>query len=227
MRRVLAWVLLLAGLGCGIAGALLLTVFAPPQRITALETSSDPGVAVVSGPGLLDLTGPAATVSASLDGTGGDADVFIGIARADDVAAWLADAAHTEVTGITGDVDAVRTTSATAGSGPAADPRSSDIWITSAQGRGGAELTWPIGPQGDLAGGGGVVALAATDGAAAAPRRVSFSWSAEGDAARHPSAVPLAVVGGALVVLGGLGVLLTPRGPRSHPRPRPRREEAA
>ena len=65
MKRVLAWSLLLVCLGCAVAGTLLLTVLAPPTRLDVTEASKDAGTAVVTAPGLLELTGPQATLRAS------------------------------------------------------------------------------------------------------------------------------------------------------------------
>ena len=208
MRRLLARFLLVAGLVCAVAGALLLTVLAPADRISVTERSPDPGVAVVSAPGLLDLSGPDVRLSAS---AGADEEVFLAVARADDVTAWLADAERTVVTGVEGDLDEPRAVTTTAGTGTAADPRAADVWLASTTGGGSATLTWPTASDGDRAEAGGVVLLAATDGTSPAPGQVTLSWVAEGRAARHPSGVPLAVAGGALVVLGALGLLLTPR----------------
>ncbi|MGI4895567.1 MAG: hypothetical protein ACRYF3_10685 [Janthinobacterium lividum] len=203
---MLAWLLLLAGLGCGIAGVLLRTVLAPPDHIETTAARDDPGVAVVSAPGLLDLSGQSVQVSAS--GT----HVFLGVARADDVTAWLADAAHTEVTGVAGDVRDPRARTTTSGSGVASDPRLADIWLATSTGEQRAQLTWSRSADRGLAAAGGVVVLAATDGKAAAPHQVLFSWAAQGRAARHPAGVPLIVGGGALTLIGVLGVVL-----RAHP----------
>lgn len=215
MRRLPAWILLAVGLACGIAGALVLTVFAPADRITATETGTDPGIAVVSAPGLLDLSGPDVRLRAS-----GGKDVFLAVARADDVTAWLGDAAHTEVAGLGGSLGDPALDTRTAGRGAATDPRSADIWLASATGEDSAQLTWTTRSDGDYADAGGVVVFAATDGKAAAPQRVSFSWLAEGRAAGNPSGVPLVVAGGVLVVLGALGVLLRPRTTRPQARRR-------
>ncbi|NAZ78405.1 hypothetical protein GTQ99_23790, partial [Kineococcus sp. T13] len=165
MRGLLARLLLVAGLGCAIAGALLLTVFAPPADIEVTEESADPGVAVVSAPGLLELSGPTARVRASAPaGT----DVFVGVARAVDARAWLADARRTEVTGVGGTPAEPTARSRVLGGGAAADPRTADIWLQSSTGATSAELTWSTAGDDDLADAGGVVVLAATDGAAGA-----------------------------------------------------------
>ncbi|WP_432520876.1 hypothetical protein [Kineococcus sp. SYSU DK006] len=208
MRRLLARLLLVAGLGCAVAGALLLTVLAPPAHIDVAEESADPGVAVVSAPGLLELSGPTARVRASAPaGT----DVFVGVARAVDVRAWLAQARHTEVTAVAGTLEEPAARTRVQGEGAAADPRAADIWLQTSTGDASAELTWSTAGDDDLADAGGVVVLAATDGSAPAPQRVDFRWRAEGDAAEHPAGTPLLVAGAVAALLGVAGVLVTAR----------------
>ncbi|WP_432495892.1 hypothetical protein [Kineococcus gypseus] len=203
MRRAIAWLLLLAGLGCGVAGALLLTVLAPPRTLAVAVEPGPGSAAVVTAPGLLDLTGPSATVRADAGG----APVFVGVATAQDARAWVDGAGRTEVTGVAGSLAEPTARTGTTGSGPAADPRAADVWLASADGAGGAQLTWDTASDAALATAGGVVAVVTTDGTAAAPR-VRLSWPLDGAAARHPAAVPLAVGGAVLAVLGLLGLLL-------------------
>ncbi|PRY11773.1 hypothetical protein [Kineococcus rhizosphaerae] len=208
MRRLVAWTLLVAGLACAVAGAALLTVFAPAERIDVTERRAEPGVAVVTAPGLLELSGPDVRVTATgASGTG----VFVGVARAADATAWLADAERTTVTGVGGDLSDPAATTEVTGTGAAADPRTADIWLASRTGTGSVELTWPTASDGERRDAGGVVVLAATDGTAPAPAAVRLSWHAEGTAASHPAGVPLVVAGGVLALLGAVGVLLDPR----------------
>ncbi|NAZ88739.1 hypothetical protein, partial [Kineococcus indalonis] len=165
MRRAIAWLLLLAGLGCGAAGALVLTALAPPPTLTVPAAPGPGAVAVVTAPGLLDLSGPSATVRAR---AAGGAAVFVGVATAEDARAWVDGAARTEVTGVTGSLDEPAARTRREGSGPAADPRAADVWITSADGAGGAQLTWDTSTDAALAAAGGAVAVVATDGTAPA-----------------------------------------------------------
>ncbi|WP_432511610.1 hypothetical protein [Kineococcus sp. SYSU DK001] len=210
MRRLVAWLLLAGGLLAALAGAALLTVLAPPDRIEVDARVDDPGVAVVTAPGLLDLSGPDATVSATA-GDGGD--VFVAVGRAQDVTAWLGDARRTTVTAVTGSLSDPVADTRTTGTGTAADPRAADVWLATATGEGTARLTWPTASDDDLRDAGGVVALVATDGVADAPASVRLGWAAQGRSATHPAGLPLVVAGGVLVVLGALGILLTPRRP--------------
>ncbi|WP_432509497.1 hypothetical protein [Kineococcus esterisolvens] len=227
VRRAFAWLLLLAGIGCGAAGALLLTVLAPPGTLAVAVSPAPGAVAVVTAPGVLDLTGPAATVSAR---AAGGEDVFVGVATARDAEAWLDGAARTEVTGVGGSLDEPVARAEQEGAGPAADPRAADVWIATAQGDGSAALTWDTASDESLAAAGGAVAVVATDGTAAAPAQVELSWRLRGEAAQHPGGVPLAVAGAVLVLLGAAGLLLhRRRGPRPGTRTpdRPARQETA
>ncbi|MCI2239323.1 hypothetical protein MN205_12575 [Kineococcus sp. TRM81007] len=224
MRRAIARLLLLAGVGCAVAGALLLTVLAPPGTLTAGVRPAAGSVAVVTTPGLLELSGPAATVRASAeDGR----DVFVGVTTARDARAWLGEAARTEVTGVAGDLDEPLARTGAQGSGAAADPRAADVWLASADGPGSAELTWDTTSDEALDAAGGAVAVVTTDGTAAAPQQVELTWRLTGDAARHPVAVPLAAGGAVLAVLGAVGLLLHRRRPARGSRPpaRPARQE--
>ncbi|WP_337061630.1 hypothetical protein [Kineococcus sp. G2] len=223
MRRAIARLLLLAGLGCAAAGALLLTVLAPPATLTVAVQPAAGSVAVVTAPGVLDLSGPAATVRAA---AGDGRDVFVGVATARDAQAWLGRAARTEVTGVAGSLDEPVARTSAEGSGAAADPRAADVWLASADGSGSAELVWDTTSDEALDAAGGAVAVVATDGTAAAPQRVELTWSLTGDAARHPAAVPLLAGGAVLAVLGAVGLLLHRRPARASRAPaRPARQE--
>lgn len=215
MRRVLAWILLAAGLVAGLAGAAVLTVLAPSSTIDVTVTAQDPGVAVTTAPGLLELSGSQATVH--VEGSTGT-EVFLAVARAADVQAWLDGAAHTEITGVAGDRSEPAAETGTSGDGAAVDPRTSDIWLTSVTGDGAAELTWNSADDARYRDAGGVVVFAATDGTADAPATTSLSWPAEGDTATHPAGIPLVVAGCVLAVIGALGILLTPRRPTARRR---------
>ncbi|WP_432543184.1 hypothetical protein [Kineococcus sp. SYSU DK002] len=208
MRRLVAWSLLVGGLLAGLAGVALLTVLAPPDRIEVTTAVPDPGVAVVTAPGLLGLSGPDATVSATA-GDGGD--VFVAVGRAQDVTAWLGDARRTTVTAVTGSLSDPAAGTRTTGTGTAADPRAADLWLATATGEGTAALTWPTASDDDYRDAGGVVALVATDGVADAPASVRLGWAAQGRSATHPAGLPLVVAGGVLALLGALGLVLTPR----------------
>ena len=70
-----------------------------------------------------------------------DKPVFVGIARTDDVSAYLADASHTIVTDV--DYDPFKASySAEPGEGSPAKPGGERIWAASTEGAGPQTLTW-------------------------------------------------------------------------------------
>ncbi|GAB7190455.1 hypothetical protein NUM3379_11610 [Kineococcus sp. NUM-3379] len=210
MRRVLAWVLVAAGVVGIVAGALLATALRPDPRLLATARLPDPGVALVTAPGLLELTGPQVRVTVA-DPAGGA--VFAGVAREADALAWLADARRTELTGVREGDDGTRLTTRGAGTAPrAADPREADLWLLTATGDGEAVLEWPRAP-------GRHVLVATTDGTAPAPQDVRMTWTRTGEAAQHPIARPLVAGGSASLLLGV--ALLTRRGRHRARGPRP------
>ncbi|WP_432547539.1 hypothetical protein [Kineococcus sp. SYSU DK004] len=222
MRRVLAWLLLAAGAAAAVTGALLLTVLAPPQRLTAAAPAGAAAPLTVTDRGVLDLTGSPVTVRAT-----GPGDVFLGVARTADAEAWLDGAARTRVTGVAGDLDDPRLTTADEPGGEAGappDPRAADVWALTAGGEGSAELVWDPAATGAPDRTGAWVLLATStstgagdetgDGAAGATTAVDslrLTWSLSGDDARHPAGTPLLLAGAAVLVLGAVGVLVEER----------------
>jgi hypothetical protein len=133
----------------------------------------------------------------------GDRQVFVGVGRADDVAAYLGDAARTEVTGVR-DGQGVVTRQGSEASLP--EPAGVDVWALSATGRGTATLTWPQAP-------GRWRVVAAVDGATP-PTEVVLTWQR----ARTSSAAPaLFAVGGLLLALGLVGGWAARRSLRAAP----------
>ncbi|MFC5380518.1 hypothetical protein [Aquipuribacter nitratireducens] len=168
------------GLALVVAGVVMLTLAAPPQRVGGpLPTA---GGLVVSDPGVLALTGRPVTVA--VEGGGAGTGVFLG--REDEVRAWLGGASYTRLTGVAAiDRPAVE---AVAGGGGAPDPAEADVWQREATGPG-AELRVEGARPTD------VVVVAAGDGGTA-----EVVWDRP---ARHPGAWPL-VAGGALLAAVGL-----------------------
>jgi hypothetical protein len=74
-------------------------------------------------------------------GSDADADVFVGVAGADDVAEYLAGVEHSTVTEIA-DPDTRYTDHP--GEAPASRPGDLDIWVAQASGTGTQMVTWPI-----------------------------------------------------------------------------------
>jgi len=130
-------VLLLTGVvRAGAAGDLVETTggTAGLTGVAAVTTSADV------------LDSGAIRVGLRASATSADRTVFIGVARADDVEAWLGDLGRVEVLGSGGDgrdgtegaLDIARRDGATR----APDPADADIWVASASGQGAARLAW-------------------------------------------------------------------------------------
>lgn len=170
------------GLVLLVVGVVMLTVAAPPQRVGGQTSTGDGGV-LLSGPGVLSLTGEAVTVQV-------DGEAFLGLARAGEVDAWADGLGLTRVTGL---VD--ETTLATedvAGAAPAetdpvADPAVADIWQQESDGDSPAlTLDEPTADQ--------VVVVVAGE-----PVDVELTWART---ARHPGAWVLVAAGALELVLG-------------------------
>jgi hypothetical protein len=200
----------LAGLVLVLLGLARATVWAP-ESVTTARVSGQPGApVVVTTPAATALDGP----SLRIDVRGpGDRPVFVGVGRADDVAAYLGAVARIEVTGAR-DGRAVQTRQGTEGSLP--EPTAADVWTESATGRGSASLDWTQVP-------GRWRVLAAVDGATA-PTEVVLTWQR----ARASSSAPaLFAVGGLLLALGVVGALAARRALPPSARPATTRDDAA
>ncbi|HVN11429.1 MAG TPA: hypothetical protein VMT69_05010 [Kineosporiaceae bacterium] len=199
----------LAALAVALAGAALLllgvaraTIWAP-GAVTTVHVAGQAGMPIVATtPEALALDGP--SVHADVRAADPSRTVFVGVGAADDVEAYLAGAARTEVTGVRGD----RATLIRRGSDASLpDPAGVDVWALSSTGRGIAGLTWPQPP-------GRWRLVAAVDGATP-PTEVVLSWQRD----RGSSSVPVVVaVGVLLLVLGLVGVRATRGRPSTPPR---------
>jgi hypothetical protein len=183
-----AALLAIAGVVLVLLGLMKATVWAP-ERTTMARVAGQPGAPVVT-------TTPAAT---ALDGPALKVDVrgpagrpaFVGVGRADDVAAYLGAVARTEVTGVRDGRGVVQRQGAEAS---LPQPAGVDVWAASATGSGSASLTWPQSP-------GRWQVVAAVDGATP-PTEVVLTWQR----ARVSSSAPaLLAVGGLLLALGLVG----------------------
>ncbi len=190
----------LAGVVLVLLGVAKATVWAP-DAVTVAKVAGQAGApVVVTNDAATALDGP----SVRVDVRGpGDRQVFVGVGRADDVAAYLGDAARTEVTGVR-DGQGVVTRQGSEASLP--EPAGVDVWALSATGRGTATLTWPQAP-------GRWRVVAAVDGATP-PTEVVLTWQR----ARTSSAAPaLFAVGGLLLALGLVGGWAARRSLRAAP----------
>lgn len=183
------------------------TVWARPS-VTTVHVAGQPGAPIVdTSAAALALDGP--SVHVDVRGPDPTKPVFVGVAREGDVAAYLAGAARTEVTGVDGD-HAV--TSRVGNDTSLPEPTGVDIWALSSTGNGSAGLTWPQTP-------GRWRLVTAADGATP-PAAVTITWQRERGASPVPA---LLAVGLLLVVLGAVGLRVLSRGPGTPAPDRPRR----
>lgn len=138
MRRLVGILLMLAAVGCSLAGTALAIVLGPDSRaVTGPHPMSFDGVALVTGPRVISWAGPTVTVAVELPDR---APVFVGLGNAVDVADYLGatrvqrvesfQLPWTVATREVGGRDFV----------PAA-PTALDWWLAQSAGKGGAAIT--------------------------------------------------------------------------------------
>jgi hypothetical protein len=99
LRRILAVLLIVLGLGTAGAAVASGTVWRPDEVVTA-TLPEDPEVPVViTAPGVLDVVNPNVTVTVT--GATAETPLVLAMGRESDVRAWVADSPHLEVTGLT------------------------------------------------------------------------------------------------------------------------------
>lgn len=202
MRFVLAIV------AFAIAAAMLMTGIAqrtflrePDSVALSADVSSDAPVMVIDGAALNAFAGSQTVV------VSGDGPVFAGYGRTTDVLAWIGDARHTLVT-LGNDGELVSTVvSGTETEVP--DPNGSDLWLDDFVKDDELRMTINVPDT--------ISVIVASDGVTPAPGSLTLSWPLDNST---PWAGPL-IVGGAVVLLIGLGLLLwatnhmrASRGPR-------------
>src|SRR5690606_25138788 len=212
--------LLLAVIGVVVIAVSVIAASVVRSSDTAtLRLGEHPDVPVViTEPGVLDAVDPRVTVRATAQD---DAPVVLAVGRTAEVEAWLGDADHARVTGLSSweelTVEVVTGTEPTDPAEPAdapgepteapteeptaqvpdADPTAlpnpagSDLWVAEAVGTGSAELTWIDTP-------GRWSLVAATDGTGPAPE-IELEW---GRQVSTPWLVPGIVVGAIVLVAG-------------------------
>ncbi|MGJ7442050.1 hypothetical protein [Aquipuribacter sp. MA13-6] len=178
--RVVPTAVAALGLVLLLTGVVMLTLAAPPQQVGG-DAQAAP--VLLTGPGVLALTGEAVDVAVAGDG-------FVGLARSQEVAAWVDGVAHTRVDGVDAELEPGTTVVDGAAPGlvsPAADPALADIWL---QEESGASPSLRVdSPRPDQT----VVVVAGTTSS------VTLTWQRP---ATHPGAWPLLVVGALQLVLG-------------------------
>ncbi|WP_449373360.1 hypothetical protein [Arthrobacter psychrolactophilus] len=197
MRSKIAIVLAILGLlilGSGIGQR---TIWLPPATLTAsVPAVSSPAPLTVIGSELLDTSDGKFTMTIKNDGP-----IQLAVARVDDIMGWIGDAAYTKVGAANADFTAL-TTQSTAGTATVPNPTGSDMWVSEEKGSGEMSYTWQAPGHGEWA------LLLSSDGTAAAPTDISVTVD---NHAGTPWAIPLMVIGSALLALAALFFLIAPR----------------
>ncbi len=178
---LVAAVIALVGSALVLAGGLQATVFASSSVSQATLLSPRQPV-ITTAVGLLSLEGPRVRVDAT---DGSRRPVFLGIGRAADVDAYLAQVSRLEVTGHDGDGGLLTTRIGLQSSLP--DPAGVDVWAVSARGTQTANLTWPQTP-------GQWRLVVATDGSTSAPDNLKLTWSGREVRSKAPTLISIGLV---------------------------------
>ncbi|GLY28053.1 hypothetical protein Kisp02_14180 [Kineosporia sp. NBRC 101731] len=187
--RVMAALVALAGVALLVVGTMKATVWAPSDTVTATLGAHSQKF-VTSEIGSLALGGPRLEITVS--GAGSN-PVFVGIGRAGDVDAYLADAANDRITGLDQDTSTLITRVEGSETGEIPDPAAVDVWSVSSLGQGTASVTWPDPASGQWR------LVIATDGTEVAPQNVTLTWT--GAQISNPAPTYIAT-GVALLVVG-------------------------
>jgi hypothetical protein len=210
------------------------------RRIVSVLLFLVAAAAIVVGVGKVSFLSPDPTLTASVSGgaqeapvtlltqelreaTAGDATVTVhakgaftsALGRADDVDAWVADAAANVVTGVDRSTHSFQVTHRN-GVSTTPNPAGSDLWITEESHEGDWEASWTVPSQGQW------TLLLATDGSSAAPMDISMTWDnpAAETGAKWRAALPWLVGGVLALAIGALVLTSRSRGSR-------RRQDAA
>lgn len=191
IRRILAAVLVVLGLvavGLGVASA---TAWRSSETVTAVMPAAPAQPVVIVQGGVLGLV--AETVTLSAKAASAEAPVVLAFAPSADVDAWVGEAGHVRVTGMSSWTEL--RVEEVAGEETVPNPAGADLWRSEVTGTG--EVVVELSAEtGDVA------LLAATDGTQPAPA-ITLEWVTD---VETPYLVPLLAAGGALIVLG-LGFL--------------------
>ncbi|WP_129545567.1 hypothetical protein [Arthrobacter dokdonensis] len=201
MRSKIAIVLAILGLvvlGLGIGQR---TIWLPPATVTAgVQGSVTPSPLTVIGPDVLKAKDGNFTMTIKAKGP-----IQLAVAQQRDITGWVGDAAHTDITGVNSDFTAL-TAKSIAGAAKVPNPAGSDMWVSEEKGTGELSYTWQAPGHGDWA------LLVSSDGTAPAPTDITLTTD---NAAGTPWAVPLMVIGSALLALAALLLFIAPRKPQA------------
>ncbi len=199
MRVKTAVPIIVAGLLLMLLGIGQRTVWAPAETVTAsVAQDAQAAPVTVIEPGARGSADGAVEVTVTADGP-----FTLAVGRTSDVEAWVGEAAHLEVTGVSEDT---LSSERIDGEETVPDPSGSDLWISEEPGDGTLTYRWSEPLEGDWS------ILLAADGEAPAPTEVSVTRPNDRST---PFALPL-IIGGALVVVLGIALLfIAPRSDRS------------
>jgi hypothetical protein len=183
----------LLGLLTLLAGIGQRTIWAPSETFTA-SAPADAAEAplTVIDQDLRTLHG--GTVKITVEG---DGNFMLAAGRPDDVDAWVGQAAHNTISGVSEDGKSLQVEHAD-GEAAAPNPAGSDLWVSTENASGELEYSWTPPADGDW------TLLLASDGTKAAPSTVSMTFPND---TATPWAIPLMVLG-ALLMLGGITLAL-------------------
>jgi hypothetical protein len=183
----------LLGLLTLLAGIGQKTIWAPSETFTA-SAPADAAEAplTVIDQNLRTLHG--GTVKINIEG---DGNFMLAAGRPDDVDAWVGQAAHNTISGVSEDGKSLQLEHAD-GEATAPNPAGSDLWVSTENASGELEYSWTPPADGDW------TLLLASDGTKAAPASVSMTFPND---TSTPWAIPLIVLG-SLLILGGIALAL-------------------
>ncbi|ADX73588.1 hypothetical protein Asphe3_24580 [Pseudarthrobacter phenanthrenivorans Sphe3] len=184
---------MLLGLLTLLAGIGQRTIWAPSETFTA-SAPADAAAAplTVIDQSLRTLHG--GTVKINIEG---DGNFMLAAGRPDDVDAWVGQAAHNTITGVSEDEKSLQVEHAD-GEAAAPNPAGSDLWVSTENASGELEYSWSPPADGEW------TLLLASDGTQPAPASISMTFPND---TSTPWAVPLMILG-SLLILGGIALAL-------------------
>ncbi|WP_183044404.1 hypothetical protein [Pseudarthrobacter phenanthrenivorans] len=193
LRLKTAVALVLLGLLTLLAGIGQRTIWAPSETFTA-SAPADAAAAplTVIDQSLRTLHG--GTVEINIEG---DGNFMLAAGRPDDVDAWVGQAAHNTITGVSEDEKSLQVEHAD-GEAAAPNPAGSDLWVSTENASGELEYSWSPPADGEW------TLLLASDGTQPAPASISMTFPND---TSTPWAVPLMILG-SLLILGGIALAL-------------------